>query len=181
MKTKFIFQNIQSAELKDMEEVVGTSCTLLIPEEYWEELHIKIESYASLKNYFAYLLQKYEIYLKSGVVPYSSRLKTEYQEKGQNLIQKSFEPWKKDWFVMKLYRAAFNFSINKLFVLLLRLDLMNFAEVVDSAIKMNLSDVVESSANPDFPVATGKEWVFQYGGFFQNSKIPQYERIFRFK
>ncbi len=168
MKSKFIFQNKQSAELSEMEEAVETSCTLLIPEEYWEKLHIKIESYGSLKIYFAYLLSKYEIYLKSGIVPYSSRLKTEYQVKGQNLIRKDFEPWKKDWFMMKLYRAAFNFSINKLFVLLLRLDLINFSEVVESAVNLN------------FPVETGKEWVFQYGGFSENRKVPQYERVFQF-
>ncbi len=168
MKSKFIFQNQQIAELSEMEEVVETSCTLLIPEEYWKELHFKIENFGSLKNYFTHLLVKYEIYLKSGIVPYSCRLKTEYQAKGQNLIRKDFEPRKKDWFLMKLYRSAFNFSINKLFVLLLRIDLMNFTEVVESAV------------NLDFPVATGKEWVFQYGGFFQNGKIPQYERIFQF-
>ncbi len=168
MNAKFIFTKKQTAELIEMEKTVETSCTLLIPEEFWEELHTKIESYGSLKIYFAHLLKKYEIYLKSRIVPYSSRLKTEYQEKGQNLIRKDFEPWKKDWFVMKLYRVAFNFSINKLFVLLLRLDLMDFAEVV------------ESSMNLDFPVATGKEWVFQYGGFSENRKIPQYERIFQF-
>ncbi len=169
MKTKFIFTNEQAAEIHEIDEVVETSCTLLIPEEYWKELHIKIELHGNLKIYFAHLLKKYEIYLKSRIVPYSSRLKTEYQAKRQNLIRKDFEPWKRDWFVMKLYRAAFNFSINKLFVLLLRLDLMDFAEVV------------ESSVNLDFPVATGKEWVSQHGGFFQNSKIPQYERIFEFR
>ncbi len=168
MKLKFIFTKKQTAELREMDEVVETSCTLLIPEEYWLELHLKIQSHGSLKIYFAHLLKKYEIYLKSGILPHSSRLKTEYQLKGQNLIRKDFEPCKKDWFLMKLYRAAFNFSINKLFVLLLRLDLMNFAEVVESAV------------NLDFSVATGKEWVFQYGGFFQDSKIPQYERIFEF-
>ncbi len=168
MKPKFIFTKKQIAELREMDEVVETSCTLLIPEMYWDELHSKIESFGSLKIYFAYLLKKNEIYLKSGIVPYSNKIKTEYQEKGQNLIRKDFEPFKRDWFVMKLYRAAFNFSINKLFVMLLRLDLMDFAEVV------------ESSVNFDIPVATGKEWIFQYGGFFQNNKIPQYERIFEF-
>ncbi len=168
MKSKFIFTKKQIVELREMDETVGTSCTLLIPEEYWEELLLKIESHGNLKNYFAHLLKKYEIYLKSGVVPYSIGLKTEYQPKGQNLIRKDFEPYKRDWFVMKLYRAAFNFSINKLFVLLLRLDLLDFAEIV------------ESSINLDFPVPTGKEWVFQYGGFFQNNKIHQYERIFKF-
>ena len=168
MKTKFIFQNKQVAKIEELDEVVETSCTLLIPEQYWQELHLKIETYGSLKNYFAYLLHKYEIYLKSGIVPYSCRLKTEYQEKGQNLIRKDFEPWKKDWFMMKLYRAAFNFSINKLFVLLLRLDLMAFAEVVDSAV------------NLDLHVATGMEQVFQYGGFHLNKKIPQYERVYQF-
>ncbi len=168
MKTKYIFTKKQTVELRELDEIVETSCTLLIPEIYWVELHTKIECFGSLKIYFAYLLKKYEIYLKSGIVPYSTRLKTEYQEKGQNLIRKDFEPWKKDWFLLKLYRAAFNFSINKLFVLLLRLDLMNFAEVV------------EFTFNLDFPVATGEEWIFQYGGFFQNNKIPQYERIFEF-
>ncbi len=158
MKTKFIFTKKQIVELREMDETVGTSCTLLIPEEYWEELHLKIETKGNLKNYFSHLLKKYEIYLKSGIVPYSIRLKTEYQEKGQNLIRKDFEPYKRDWFVMKLYRSAFNFSINKLFVLLLRLDLMDFAEIV------------ESSVNLDFPVATGKEWVFQYGDFSKTIK-----------
>ncbi len=180
MKSNFIFTKKQAAKIREMKEVVETSCTLLIPEEYWLELHLKIQSHGNLKNYFAHLLKKYEIYLKSGIVPYSCRLKTEYQPKGQNLIRKDFEPWKKDWFYMKLYRAAFNFSINKLFVLLLRLDLMNFAEVVDSAVKMNPSELENSSANLDIHVETGKEWVFEYGGFFQNSKIPSYERIFQF-
>ncbi len=168
MKSIFIFTNKQTAEINEMEEVVETSCTLLIPKEYWEELHLKLENFGSLKNYFAYLLRKYEIYLKSGIIPHSCRLKTEYQAKGQNLIRKDFEPWKKDWFMMKLYRAAFNFSINKLFVLLLRLDLFDFAEVVNSTAKL------------DLPVATGEEQVFKYGGFFQDSKIPQYERVFEF-
>ena len=99
MKRKFIFTNKQSAKINDMDQVVKTSCTLLIPEEYWEELHLKIEYHGSLKNYFTCLLKKYEIYLKSGIVPFSSRLKTEYQLKGQNLIRKDFEPCKKDWFV----------------------------------------------------------------------------------
>ncbi len=95
-ENKIYFQNKQAAEVHEMEEVVETSCTLSILEQYWEELHFKIGNFGSLKNYFAYLLIKFEIYFKSGIVPYSCRLKTEYQEKGQNLIRKDFEPWKKD-------------------------------------------------------------------------------------
>lgn len=71
------FTKKQTAELIEMNEVVGTSCRLLIPEIYWEELHLKIDNFGNWKNYFSHLLAKYEIYLKSRILPYSSRLKTE--------------------------------------------------------------------------------------------------------
>ena len=165
MNKKFIFQNKQSTEMNES-ECVATSSTLLIPEIYFEELDEKIEDYGSLKEYLTYLLDKYELFLNTKIIPESNQLKTEYQANNQNLQRKDFRPEPKDWHLLKLYRVGLNYSISALFVFLLRLDLLGLARIVGSFLE---------TVGAPFPSP-----VFQYGGISIKAKKPLFGRIFQY-
>ena len=165
MNRKFIFDNRQNTEIDEIESV-ETSSTLLIPEEYLLELNEKIEDHGSLKNYVSYLLNKYELFLNTKILPESNQLKTEYQAKNQNLQRKDFRPEPKDWHLLKLYRVGLNYSISALFVYLLRLDLAGLGRIVKSFLE---------NVGAPFPLP-----VFQHGGISINTKKSLFCRIFQF-
>jgi hypothetical protein len=134
MKKKFILPKKQITNIDEMEGV-ATSSTLLIPEEYFEQLNEKIEDHGSLKSYLEYLLDKYELFLNTKIILESKQLKTEYQVNHQNLKRKDCRPNPKDSHLLKLYRVGLNYSISALFVFLLRLDLLGLAPIVESVLK----------------------------------------------
>ncbi len=165
MKKKIIFNNKQTTEI-DEKESVGTSSTLLIPEEYLFELNERIEDHGSLKDYLSYLLDKYELFLNTKIIPESTQLKTEYQANHLNLQRKDFRPHPKDWHLLKLYRVGLNYSISALFVFLLRLDLLGLARTVGSFL---------DTVGAPFPSP-----VFQHGGISIKANQSLLCRIFQF-
>ncbi len=165
MKRKIIFDNRQTTNIDEIESV-ATSSTLLIPEEYLDELNEKIEDHGSLKDYLSYLLDKYELFLNTKIIPESKQLKTEYQANQQNLQRKDFRPQPKDWHLLKLYRVGLNYSISALFVYLLRLDLAGLGRIVKSFLEY---------VGAPFPSP-----VFQHGGISINAKKSLFSRIFQF-
>lgn len=165
MKRKIIYDKNQTTEIEEMKSVT-TSSTLLIPEEYLKELNEKIEDHGSLKNYMSYLLNKYELFLNTKILPESKQLKTEYQANHLNLQRKDFRPNPNDWHLMKLYRVGLNYSISALFIYLLRLDLAGLARIVGSF----LETVGSPFSPPDF----------KHGGIFINAKKSLFSRIFQF-
>lgn len=162
---QFLYDDKQFLEIEDLENV-ATSSTLLIPAEYLAELDSKIEEYGSLREYLTYLLEEYELFLKTKILPESKELKTIYQAKYQNLRRKDFRPEKKDWFLLKLYRVSLNYSISALFVFMLRLDLLGLARIVKSSLN-NVGATFTAS-------------VFQYGGLSANVKRTQYCRVYQY-
>jgi hypothetical protein len=165
MSRKIIFDNKQNYKIDEMESV-ATSSTLLIPEEYFDELNGKIEDHGSLKEYLSYLLDKYELFLNTKIIPESKQLKTEYQANHQNLQRKDFRPDPKDWHLLKLYRVGLNYSISALFVFLLRLDLAGLGRIVKSFLE---------NVGAPFPSP-----IFRHGGISINAKKSQYSRIYQY-
>ena len=50
--------------------------------------------------------------------------KTEYQEKGQNLVKVKFRPWDEDWLRMKMIAASKGISMTLMFVIMMIWDEM---------------------------------------------------------
>ncbi|HMW07467.1 MAG TPA: DUF1564 family protein [Leptospiraceae bacterium] len=104
--------------------------TLLIPEKYQSLFIKKIEKHKGIRSYVAYLLSKYQVLIKNGLIPGYSNVTTKYQEKGQNLRKFAFRPRPEDWAELKLYRVSFGMSISAFFVYLLIADSVDFAETI---------------------------------------------------
>ncbi|HMV43608.1 MAG TPA: DUF1564 family protein [Leptospiraceae bacterium] len=104
------------------------SSTILIPERYLELFFSKAKKHTGVRNYIAYLLSKYQLFIANGLIPGCSNITTKYQDKGQNLQKVSFRPKPEDWAELKLYRVSFGMSISAFLVYLLIADSVDLVE-----------------------------------------------------
>lgn len=104
------------------------SSTILIPDQYHQLFWEKCLAHGGVRQYIAYLLSKYQLYIANGLVPGYANLTTKYQEKGQNLHKIAFRPRPEDWAELKLYRVSFGMSISAFLVYLLIADSVDFAK-----------------------------------------------------
>ncbi|AOP34995.1 hypothetical protein A0128_14745 [Leptospira tipperaryensis] len=88
---------------------------LLLPKHLEEFLRIKLRKHGNLKNYFHYLIVKFQKKNLFSKFPDTAFRKTLYQSKRQNLIRISFRPDHQDWYEAKLAGFYFGVSICKLF------------------------------------------------------------------
>lgn len=93
---------------------VGPS-DLLLPKHLEGYLKKKIKKHGNLKNYFHYVMIKFQKKNLFSKFPDAAFRKTLYQSKKQNLIRFSFRPDHQDWYEAKLASFYFGISICKLF------------------------------------------------------------------
>lgn len=93
---------------------VGPS-DLLIPKHLEGFLRKRIRRHGNLKNYFHYLIIKFQNKNLFSKFPDTAFRKTLYQSKRQNLIRLSFRPDHQDWYEAKLVGFYFGISICKFF------------------------------------------------------------------
>lgn len=118
MKT-YVNTEYEPRQLLKLREYEKTVSTLRIPVVLKQVFEMGISRHGSLPKYFAYLLRKYRLLFYAGKLPFSQNVKTEYQERGTEIFVKTFRPELKDWLEFGMWASALNFSICKLFVILL--------------------------------------------------------------
>ncbi len=117
-----------------MEERNQTVSTLLIPKELKEDFQLLLEKYqGNLSLYLKILLKRYQTITHSGLIPEPIKVKTEYQEKNQDLIRLNFRPMNSDWVELGELALAFGKSRCWLFVYLLKLDIAGMWRLLQKA------------------------------------------------
>lgn len=91
--------------------------TLLIPKYLYVKFLTKISEHKGCREYFNHLLN----HCFTGSLEYhlQTRVRTEYQFKGQNLQKYNFRPYDEDWLHLKLLANAMGISMTSLFVLMM--------------------------------------------------------------
>lgn len=106
----------QSVHLKEHEKTVST---LRIPVILEGILERRLQEYGNLRKFFAHLIRKYRFLFYANGIPFSQKVKTEYQERGTEIFIKTFRPELRDWIEFGMWASALNYSKCKLFVILL--------------------------------------------------------------
>jgi hypothetical protein len=93
-----------------------------------------LEKYqGDLSIYLRSLLKRFRIITHSGLIPEPIKVKTEYQEKDQDLIRFNFRPTNADWVELGELALAFGKSRCWLFVYLLKLDIAGMSRLLRKA------------------------------------------------
>ena len=129
-----IFRNKNKYLLDKIEARNHTVSTLLIPMELNGDFQSLLEKYqGDLSIYLRSLLKRFRIITHSGLIPEPIKVKTEYQEKDQDLIRFNFRPTNADWVELGELALAFGKSRCWLFVYLLKLDIAGMSRILRKA------------------------------------------------
>jgi hypothetical protein len=129
-----IFRNKNKYLLDKIEARNHTVSTLLIPMELNGDFQSLLEKYqGDLSIYLRSLLKRFRIITHSGLIPEPIKVKTEYQEKDQDLIRFNFRPTNADWVELGELALAFGKSRCWLFVYLLELDIAGMSRLLRKA------------------------------------------------
>jgi hypothetical protein len=117
----YTFQNHlqQTLELKQHNKTVST---LRIPVVWRSVFNKGVARHGNLAGYLQFLLKKYRLAFYAGKIPFSEKVKTEYQERGTEVFIKTFRPELKDWLELGMWASALNYTMCKLFAILLELE-----------------------------------------------------------
>lgn len=121
-----VFQNSNQFLLDTIEDRNQTVSTLLIPENLMPSFLSLLKTHGAnnITVYLRNLLTMYRTITHSGLIPNPIKLKTEYQDEGQNLKRIGFRPNNSDWIELGELALAFGKSRCWFFVYLLKLDIM---------------------------------------------------------
>lgn len=127
-----------------------TTSSLLVPAHLIGVLKRKVKENGSLSFYFKALLSQYRCLNFSGILPTPRKVKTEYQNKGLDLIRISFRVENCDWIELGSLALASGKSRCYLFVYLLELDTLGLTEIqsiseFSNAVATGVNQLVESS------------------------------------
>ncbi|AAS71285.1 PF07600 family protein [Leptospira interrogans str. FPW1039] len=106
---------------------------LLVPIHLENYLHKQIKKHKNLKNYFHYLILKFQKRDLSSKFPDAAFRKTLYQSKNQQLIRYSFRPDYQDWYKAKFIGFYFSLSVCRLFSRLVDLDREEDLQIINLA------------------------------------------------
>jgi hypothetical protein len=129
---KIIFVNHDSYTI-NIESKMDTSSTLLIPENLLDEFKSRAGRYKGVPTYFKALLKKFRIFTHAGLIPPPSKLKTEFQNEGQNLKRVNFVPSNVDWLEIGCIALSYGKSRTWVFTFLLYLDILGVGKLVQKA------------------------------------------------
>lgn len=117
MATYFFIK--EPKQVLNLQEYKKTVSTLRIPKHLKNTLKDGIQRHGSLARYLSHLIKKYRLFFYIEGIPFSEKIKTEYQERGIPCFTKTFRPELKDWLELGMWACALNFSRCKLFAILL--------------------------------------------------------------
>jgi hypothetical protein len=130
--SRIIFLNKDSYRI-EMEAKLDSSSTLLIPEIMLDEFKSRAEKYRGVPNYFRAILRKFRIFTHAGLIPAPVKLKTEFQNEGQNLKRVNFVPSNVDWLEIGCIALSYGKSRTWVFTFLLYLDILGVGKLVQKA------------------------------------------------
>jgi hypothetical protein len=110
-----------------------SSSTLLIPKIFLDEFKIRAEKYRGVPTYFKALLKKFRIFTHSGLIPAPTKIKTEFQNEGQNLKRVNFVPSNEDWLEIGCIALSYGKSRTWVFTFLLYLDILGVGKLIQKA------------------------------------------------
>ncbi len=122
-----------------------TQSSLLIPEKFIDVFLEKTEG-VSREIYFHDLLKRYRPVVLWGTFAKSEKVKTCYQDEGQNLIKKNFYPQNDDWIEFGILARWLGISRTALFTWFLILDLAGWDKILrekffDNGVPPNITSV----------------------------------------
>ncbi|MCE9499958.1 MAG: DUF1564 domain-containing protein [Leptospira sp.] len=106
-----------------------TQSTLLIPERFIGDFISKTDS-SGREMYFHFLLKRYAPLVMAGVFGQRKKVKTCFQEKGNNLIRKNFRPFNPDWIEFGMLADYLGVSRTDLFTMFLKLDISDWPAIL---------------------------------------------------
>ncbi|MCC6274935.1 MAG: DUF1564 family protein [Leptospiraceae bacterium] len=106
-----------------------TQSSLLIPEKFLEDFLERTEN-LSREDYFHELLKRYRPVVLWKTFAKSGKVKTLYQDEGQNLIKKNFYPQNDDWIEFGILANWLGLSRTALFTLFLTLDIAGWDKIL---------------------------------------------------
>ncbi|MBP7283680.1 MAG: DUF1564 family protein [Leptospiraceae bacterium] len=119
---KTFYNPIHTSVCENIHEIQSSS-TLLIPKRLKEQFDEKIKLHKSKSNYLHYLLERYSFLIYNQLLQPNSKIKTQYQERFQDLQKVGFRPLNEDWIHLKVLKNYLNQTICFIFVCLLLIDL----------------------------------------------------------
>jgi hypothetical protein len=87
-----------------------------------------------VRKFLALLLDKYRILTHSGALPEACKLKTEFQDEGQDLQRVNFKPDNDDWLELGQVATFYGKSRCWIFTYLLRLEVLGFGELMEEVL-----------------------------------------------
>ncbi|MCX8000349.1 MAG: DUF1564 family protein, partial [Leptospiraceae bacterium] len=97
----------QFLKLKGKEKTVSTLRIPVILKATFEQ---GLEHHGNLNKFLAYLIEKYRFLFYVEGIPFSKKVKTEYQERGTKIFIKTFRPELRDWLELGMWASALNYS-----------------------------------------------------------------------
>jgi hypothetical protein len=115
----------------ELDERKRTTSTVLVPEELILDFEESVKINGGVRKFLALLLDKYRILTHSGALPEACKLKTEFQEEGQDLQRVNFKPDNEDWLELGQIATFYGKSRCWIFTFLLRLEVLGFGELME--------------------------------------------------
>jgi hypothetical protein len=129
----FIFNKHRHRKI-ELDERKRTTSTVLVPEELILDFKAKVKVSGGVRKLFKMLLDKYRIITHSGALPEAYKLKTEFQEDGQDLQRVNFIPDNDDWLELGQVATFYGKSRCWIFTYLLRLEVLGFGELMEEVL-----------------------------------------------
>ncbi len=124
------FSNQERVNFENDLWLIEISSSLMIPESYLPLLKKKSKKFKSLANYLHFLVVNYKIHIANGIIPSYKNVTTKYQDKDLDLKKVGIRAKGCDWAELQLLRCSHGMSMSAIFVYLLRIDSVEFAEAL---------------------------------------------------
>lgn len=134
VKTTLLIKNLSKYSSEYKYNRVSPSC-FEIPVPLYNELLAKIGSEARIDRYLNKILNKFRIICYSGQLEKFDGAKLKYQDKNQDFERADFKPFSGDWIELRILSAMHGMTMTRFFVMLLALDLGDFGEAMEFAMR----------------------------------------------
>jgi hypothetical protein len=129
----FIFNKHAHSKI-DLNKGKRTTSTVLVPDELIFDFETRVKATGGMRKFLALLLDKYRILTHSGALPEACKVKTEFQEEGQDLHRVNFVPDNEDWLELGQVATFYGKSRCWIFTYLLRLEVLGFGELMEEVL-----------------------------------------------
>ncbi|MCE9499825.1 MAG: DUF1564 domain-containing protein [Leptospira sp.] len=144
-----------------------TQSSLLVPSRFLEDFRERTEK-TSREIYFHFLIKRYSPIILSGCLGSRETVKRGYQNPGQNLVKKNFNPSNQDWIQFDAMADYLGLSMTALFTLLLVLDIAGWGKLLSEKLyDRGVPPIISAFSSQiliqyQFPVAVHRKIRFKF-------------------